>query len=423
MKLCVAVLWSICCLAGCAYRGVPTPTAGVASVSQEADSPSMDPIPFASPAIATSQPMVFAEKAPTKRLLLLPILGGKQMLEEKVPQYLVEEVLTYMKSRGYDVTFYTHIRLPDDFLSYVKNANYKQLVRVARELAFAALLELKLESSPSSSLALGEEQVAASKTEGMTFRLRIIQAESGRVLSENQLHMPSLPQRLPISPQQKMARQLASMANESLSEEEIESPPPNFEETLPNVETLDANTATMPTKAENAQEVVLTESDLVDDFSGELEVAHGEKEPSEVVVDGLSPQEIEKASIEEVYEDTVRAFGRTLAQAVELSLEQTVQALSWSGRIVHIQGQKIYLNAGRRSQLKLGRLLRVMHEGHDIFHPHTGDFLGRAPGRVKGLLEVIQYFGEDGAIAVVHSGGGFEPMDRVEVYQMEGVSR
>jgi hypothetical protein len=39
-----------------------------------------------------------------------------------------------------------------------------------------------------------------------------------------------------------------------------------------------------------------------------------------------------------------------------------------------------------------------------------------APGRFKGFLKVVDFFGEDGAIAIVHSGAGFQEKDRVEAY-------
>jgi hypothetical protein len=35
---------------------------------------------------------------------------------------------------------------------------------------------------------------------------------------------------------------------------------------------------------------------------------------------------------------------------------------------------------------------------------------------MKGSLEVISYFGQDGAIAVIHSGSGFKENDRIEMY-------
>lgn len=88
----------------------------------------------------------------------------------------------------------------------------------------------------------------------------------------------------------------------------------------------------------------------------------------------------------------------------------------WEGRIATLQGDRVFLNVGRISGLNVGDLVRVLEEGQEIYDPQTGNFIGRSPGRMKGSLEVISYFGQDGAIAVIHSGSGFKENDRIEMY-------
>jgi len=90
--------------------------------------------------------------------------------------------------------------------------------------------------------------------------------------------------------------------------------------------------------------------------------------------------------------------------------------LSWEGRIALVNGERIFLNVGRISGVNLGDVLRVTEEGEEVFDPQTGGFIGKSPGRLKGTIEVISYFGQDGAVAVVHSGAGFKENDRVEQY-------
>ncbi|MBO9668607.1 MAG: hypothetical protein J7501_17545, partial [Bdellovibrio sp.] len=90
--------------------------------------------------------------------------------------------------------------------------------------------------------------------------------------------------------------------------------------------------------------------------------------------------------------------------------------VSWEGRIAAINGDRIYLNVGKISGLQMGDLLKVMEDGDDVYDPESGTHIGRVPGRVKGTLEVISYFGTDGSIAIVHSGSGFKENDRVELY-------
>lgn len=98
---------------------------------------------------------------------------------------------------------------------------------------------------------------------------------------------------------------------------------------------------------------------------------------------------------------------------------QVIKALEtvvWEGRIASIQGERIFLNVGKVSGLGAGDLLRVVDEGEEIYDTESGSFIGKSPGRLKGTLEVVSFFGQDGAIAVIHSGGGFRENDRVELY-------
>ncbi|KYG61329.1 hypothetical protein AZI85_09520 [Bdellovibrio bacteriovorus] len=94
----------------------------------------------------------------------------------------------------------------------------------------------------------------------------------------------------------------------------------------------------------------------------------------------------------------------------------SLDKVSWEGRIAAINGDRIYLNVGRVSGLQVGDLLKVTEDGDDIYDPESGGHIGRVPGRLKGTLEVISYFGNDGAIAIIHSGSGFKENDRVELY-------
>jgi TolB-like protein len=93
-----------------------------------------------------------------------------------------------------------------------------------------------------------------------------------------------------------------------------------------------------------------------------------------------------------------------------------MQKLTWEGRIAAVSGDRIFLNVGRMSGLNVGDILKVSEDGNDIFDPKTGNFIGRVPGRLKGTLEVISYFGQDGSIAIIHSGAGFKENDKVELY-------
>lgn len=92
------------------------------------------------------------------------------------------------------------------------------------------------------------------------------------------------------------------------------------------------------------------------------------------------------------------------------------EKLDWTGRVAKIIGSKIYVNAGRRSGLNLGDILKVMTEGQEVYDPESGALIGISKGEVKGTLEVIDYFGPDGAVAILHSGGSVTEGDFVQLY-------
>lgn len=98
------------------------------------------------------------------------------------------------------------------------------------------------------------------------------------------------------------------------------------------------------------------------------------------------------------------------------SLAKLGAKLDWTGRVAKIIGSKIYVNAGRRSGLNLGDILKVMTEGQEIFDPESGALLGVSKGQVKGTLEVIDYFGPDGTVCILHSGGSVTEGDFVQLY-------
>lgn len=90
--------------------------------------------------------------------------------------------------------------------------------------------------------------------------------------------------------------------------------------------------------------------------------------------------------------------------------------LDWVGRVARIIGTKVYVNAGRKAGINIGDILRVLTEGEEIYDPETGALIGMSKGEVKGTLEVIDYFGPDGAIAVLHSGGSVVEGDFIQLY-------
>lgn len=90
--------------------------------------------------------------------------------------------------------------------------------------------------------------------------------------------------------------------------------------------------------------------------------------------------------------------------------------LDWMGRVAKIIGTRIYINAGRNSGINIGDILKVITEGQEIFDPESGAMIGMSQGEVKGTLEVVDYFGQDGAVCTLHSGGSVTEGDFVQLY-------
>lgn len=98
-------------------------------------------------------------------------------------------------------------------------------------------------------------------------------------------------------------------------------------------------------------------------------------------------------------------------------LVDSLSQVTWEGRIAALQGDKIYLNVGQITGLQIGDILKVVEDGTEVYDPEIGYHIGKVNGKVKGTVEVVGYFGQDGAVGVIHSGAGFKENDRIEIYE------
>lgn len=98
-------------------------------------------------------------------------------------------------------------------------------------------------------------------------------------------------------------------------------------------------------------------------------------------------------------------------------LVDALKLIQWEGRIAALHGDKIYLNVGQISGVQVGDILKVVEDGNEIYDTELGYHVGKVQGKVKGTLEIVGFFGQDGAVSVVHSGAGFKENDRVETYR------
>jgi|GEM_PF-1113310 len=112
----------------------------------------------------------------------------------------------------------------------------------------------------------------------------------------------------------------------------------------------------------------------------------------------------------------IRKMADSIALWMLRDLNPHSAKVGWSGRILKLEASRIYVNAGRSSGLKVGDVLKVVEAPKDVFDPQSGRFIGQAPGRVKGTCKVVEYFGLDGSVSMLQSGGGLLPGDRVELF-------
>lgn len=116
------------------------------------------------------------------------------------------------------------------------------------------------------------------------------------------------------------------------------------------------------------------------------------------------------------YDETIE--GKALRAAIAKFIDNMVRRLEgieWSGKVAAVDGDEITVNAGRKTGLLAGDRLRVFGEGRDVIDPDTKVSLGRKPGREKGEIEVVDFFGADAAVCRRVEGGGFAVNDIVKL--------
>ena len=89
------------------------------------------------------------------------------------------------------------------------------------------------------------------------------------------------------------------------------------------------------------------------------------------------------------------------------NVKHVVALLPWYGKVVAMEGDRAYINAGKEAGLRIGQILRVYHGGKVI------PGLGFEPGARTATLEISGFIGADGAYGVVRDGKGVQANDLV----------
>lgn len=90
-------------------------------------------------------------------------------------------------------------------------------------------------------------------------------------------------------------------------------------------------------------------------------------------------------------------------------VKDVASLVPWYGKVVAVDGERVYINAGKESGLVIGRILNVYRSGKVM------DKLGFVPGQRTGILEITGFVGTDGAFGVVKQGAKAQPADLVGI--------
>jgi hypothetical protein len=120
-------------------------------------------------------------------------------------------------------------------------------------------------------------------------------------------------------------------------------------------------------------------------------------------------------------ETGVYSRSKAVLKAIEFGLDDILEnflrqldLLDWTTTIAKVDGENIYLNAGKLSGIRIGDALEVFEPGKEIFHPTTNLSLGWTTGKLKGAIKITELFGVDASIAKMIQGQGFRTNDIVK---------
>ena len=94
-------------------------------------------------------------------------------------------------------------------------------------------------------------------------------------------------------------------------------------------------------------------------------------------------------------------------QKLSGQLKQVVALLPWYGKVVAVEGDRVYVNVGKEAELRMGQLLKVYRGGKVV------KGLGFAPGNKVGTIEVSGFVGANGAYGIIREGSGMRVSDLV----------
>lgn len=129
---------------------------------------------------------------------------------------------------------------------------------------------------------------------------------------------------------------------------------------------------------------------LIDTTSGQIIQSHravGKSSKSGVAVN-ISTQSVVLGG--DAFKKT--PLGLAVRQAIEqavLKIIQTMEKVPWEARVIKVSGSKVYINAGSRSQIKVGDTFKVVSPGEALVDPDTKLTLGYINQQEVGTIRIV----------------------------------
>ncbi len=99
-----------------------------------------------------------------------------------------------------------------------------------------------------------------------------------------------------------------------------------------------------------------------------------------------------------------------------VNMMKQLESQPWKGKIAKVTGNKLYINAGKKTGLKVGDRLDIFRVGEDIIDPDTHQKLGTTEDKIGQAIIQQNDLGDkaDMSVAMTSSGMGFKQGDIVK---------
>ena len=102
-----------------------------------------------------------------------------------------------------------------------------------------------------------------------------------------------------------------------------------------------------------------------------------------------------------------------VANKAAKKIMEELNALPWWSRVIKVERNRVYINSGRLTGIKIGDIFSVKGLGKPVVDELTKRVVGRVIGKEKAKIKVIGYVGSDKAVCKIVEGDGISVNDIV----------